>query len=46
MNEELLVLDSPESLCCVLEQDTYKVLFQLRRTGNRSNMTEKLLTGM
>ena len=39
MIEGLLVPECPESLCCVLEQDT------LSMTRNRSDMTEKLLTG-
>ena len=47
--EGSLVRNSPlgESLCYVLEHDFIHclVLVQLRRTGNRPDVTEKLLTG-
>ena len=45
------VRDSPpaESLRCVLEQDTLSaakcILVQFRKTDNRPDMTDKLLTG-
>ena len=51
-DEGSLVRDSPlaDSLCCFLEHDFdfihCLVLVQLRKTGNRPDITEKLLTGM
>ena len=45
----LLVRGSPqaESLCCAIGQDTFICCFELvqpRKTGNRPDMTEKLMT--
>ena len=43
----LLVRDSLELLCCVIEKDLYTLLgSQSRKTGKCANVTEKLLTGM
>ena len=39
----LLVQDSPESLCCVLEQDTLSAALNWFNRGNIPVMTEKLL---
>ena len=44
-----IVRDSRDSLCYVLEQDTFfscLVLVQPRKARNGPDMTEKLLTGM
>ena len=39
------VRDTPKALCCVIEKDTVaSAMIQSRNTGNRPNMTEKLLT--
>ena len=48
-DQGLLVRDSPlaESLSCVLDQETLSAalaLVQPRKTGNHTDMTEKLLT--
>ena len=42
-----LVLDSTETLCCILEQDkfssTYYILVQPRKTGKHSNDYRKIV---